>query len=749
MSTPRQLLARLRHLMARGPAPLGEIARLVADELPAAVCSIYATRPGDVLELAATCGLRPEAVGRTRLRVGEGIVGMAAATAHPMNLADAQNHPDFAYRPETGEEVYASLLAVPVRRAGRTLGVLAVQDRTPRRYESDEVEALETVAMLLVEPLAAVGAADTREEGRGATQSRRFSGVVLVPGLTIGPAVLAAAHTPRRLLADDPAAEQERLLRAMETVRRGIDALITDRLPADAKSGPEAREILEAYRLVAADPGWLRRVGEAIAGGLAAEAAVHRVMEELRDHMRHLADPNLRERMADLEDMAGRLLAALGGDGPPEPVPEGAILIARRLGPAQLLHWYDRGIGGMVVEEASPGSHATILARALAIPVIGGTRGLLEEAETGDEVILDADETQRGGSSFGQVILHPESDILAGYQHALEARRERQAGWAALRHRPAATRDGTPMTLMLNVGLPLELAQLAATGAAGIGLFRTEIAMLARGAVADMAEQTAVYARVLDEAAGRPVLFRTLDLGGDKLLPGSPLPEEQNPAMGWRSLRIGLDRPVLLRRQLRALLLAAAGRELSVMFPMVATVAEFCAARALLTAEAQRVRPQPQRLRIGSMLEVPALLWQLPALLKVADFLSVGTNDLLQFVFAADRGSSLLAERYDLLAPAMLTLLADLATQARAAGVPLSVCGEAASRPLEAITLAALGVTTLSMPASSILPVKAALAATDLPALRALLKALRGTDASEASLREPIAAWAQEHALPV
>jgi phosphotransferase system enzyme I (PtsP) len=430
-------------------------------------------------------------------------------------------------------------------------------------------------------------------------------------------------------------------------------------------------------------------------------------------------------------------------------VPEGAILIARRLGPAQLLHWYDRGIGGMVVEEASPGSHATILARALAIPVIGGTRGLLEEAETGDEVILDADETQRGGSSFGQVILHPESDILAGYQHALEARRERQAGWAALRHRPAATRDGTPMTLMLNVGLPLELAQLAATGAAGIGLFRTEIAMLARGAVADMAEQTAVYARVLDEAAGRPVLFRTLDLGGDKLLPGSPLPEEQNPAMGWRSLRIGLDRPVLLRRQLRALLLAAAGRELSVMFPMVATVAEFCAARALLTAEAQRVRPQPQRLRIGSMLEVPALLWQLPALLKVADFLSVGTNDLLQFVFAADRGSSLLAERYDLLAPAMLTLLADLATQARAAGVPLSVCGEAASRPLEAITLAALGVTTLSMPASSILPVKAALAATDLPALRALLKALRGTDASEASLREPIAAWAQEHALPV
>ncbi len=397
MSTPRHLLARLRSLMARGAAPLSEIARLVASELVAEVCSIYAMRPGDTLELAATEGLRPESVGRTRLRVGEGIVGLVAATSHPMNLADAQGHPDFAYRPETGEEPYASMLAVPVRRAGRTLGVLAVQNRAPRLYETDEVEALETVAMLLVEPLAAAGASDGGEEGVGATLPRRFTGSVLVPGLVLGPIVLPGAHAPRRLLAEDPETELARLAHALESMRRGLDELITDRLPGSGKTSPEAREVLEAYRLVASDPGWLRRVGEAIRGGLSAEAAVHRVAGELRDRMRRIVDPYLRERMADLEDMAGRLLASLDGGSEPAAVPEGAILLARRLGPAELLDWHGRGIAGLVVEEASPAGHAAILARAIGIPAIGGARGIIEAAEAGDEAILDAEDAPRGG----------------------------------------------------------------------------------------------------------------------------------------------------------------------------------------------------------------------------------------------------------------------------------------------------------------------------------------------------------------
>jgi phosphotransferase system enzyme I (PtsP) len=735
---PRRLMAKLRNLMARGAASLPELVRIVAGELVSEVCSVYALRPGDILELAATEGLRADAVGHTRLRVGEGIVGLVAATAQVLNLPDAQNHPAFAYRPETGEEPFASMLAVPVRRAGRTLGVLAVQNRNVRRYDADEVEVLETVAMLVAELLAAAGASDGAEEGLLATVPRRFIGVQLVPGVALGPVVhRGSGHAPLRVLADDPERELARFAAAAESMQRGLDELISDRLP----EGDAPREILEAYRLIAADAGWMRRVNDAIRGGLSAEAAVHRIAGELRDRMRRIVDPYLRERLADLEDMAERLLAALDEGSAPVPTPPGAILLARRLGPAELLDWHARGIAGLVIEEGSPAGHATILARALGIPTLAGARGILEAAETGDEAVLDADE--------GQIILRPEQELREVYQQARQAQSERRAGWAALRSRPTATRDGQRVQLMLNAGLMLELAQLDATGAEGIGLFRTEIAMLARGIIVDVAEQAAVYSRVLDEAAGRPVLFRTLDLGGDKLLPGSALPEETNPAMGWRSLRIGLDRPALLRRQLRALLLGASGRPLSVMFPMVATVAEFRAAKGLLLAEAARVRPAPERLAVGTMLEIPALMWQLAELLAEVDFVSVGTNDLVQFLFAADRGTPAVAARYDILSPAMLDLLAQLLAAAEAAGVPVSVCGEAASRPLEAMTLVGLGMTRLSMSASDIMPVKAMLAEVDLSAFRPVLNSIRRGAAGAASLREPIAAWAREQGLPV
>jgi phosphotransferase system enzyme I (PtsP) len=737
MSAPRRLLARLRQLMAVGTVPLPELVRLVAEELVAEVCSVYVVRPGEILELAATEGLRLQAVGRARLRVGEGIVGLAAAKGEALNLPDAQNHPGFAYRPETGEEPFVSMLAVPVRRAGRTLGVIAVQNRQPRRYDADEVEVLETVAMLLAEVLVGAVAPDSAEEGLGAPMPRRFAGVGLVDGIAVGPIVrVGPAAAPRRLLADDPAAELARLEVAVNSMRHGVEELIAARLP----EGDAPREILDTYRLIAADTGWLRRVADTIRTGLSAEAAVHRVAGELRDKLRRVADPYLRERLADIEDLVGRLLRALDSEATEERVPPGAILLARRLGPAELLDWHARGIGGVVVEEATAAGHAAIIARALGLPALAGARGALDQAEEGDPAVLDAEE--------GHLVLRPAPEVMGAYQRELRARSARQARWAALRTRPSVTVDGTPISLMLNAGLALELGQLDATGADGIGLFRTEIAMLARGMVLDVAEQAAVYARVLDAAAGRPVVFRTLDLGGDKLLPGSPRPEE-NPAMGWRSLRVGLDRPAVLRRQLRALLLASGGRPLSVMFPMVATTSEFCAARALLTAEAARVRPAPERLLVGTMLEVPALLFQLDALLAEVDFVSVGTNDLMQFTFAADRATPLIAGRYDVLSPAMLNLLEMLVERARAAGRPISVCGEAAGRPLEAITLAGLGITTLSMAAGSLFAVKEAMAALDLSAFRAVLRLIRRSDAAAPSLREPIAAWAREHGVPV
>ncbi len=737
----RRLLSRLRAIMASGAGQLHDIVSLIAAELVAEVCSVYALRPGEILELRATEGLRPQAIGQTRLRVGEGIIGLVAATGQPLNLADAQNHPAFAYRPETGEEPFASLLAVPVRRAGRTLGVLAVQNRTARHYSEDEIDVLETAAMLLADKLSA--SAGDSHEGFAGNLPRQFEAVILSPGIVFGRVLLRAASlAPGRLLADDPAREMVRLERALDQMRRGLDRLIERQLPSlSLKLGDAPRDILDATRAVAADDGWLRRIADAVRSGLTAEAAVHRVASDFRDRMRRIVDPYLRERLADLEDLAGRLLAALTGHDAVADDATGGLLLTRRLGPAQLLDWHARGIAGVFIEEGSPGGHAAIVARALGLPAAGGARGAIDAAEAGDHMVLDADE--------GTLILRPAPSVRDAYERALGARAARSAGWQKLRDAPSRTRDGTPFTLMMNAGLPLELDQLAGTGAAGIGLFRSEIAMMARGSVPDVAEQAAIYGRVLDVADGRPVLFRTLDLGSDKLLPDSPPAAEDNPAMGWRSLRVGLDRPAILRRQLRALLLAAAGRPLSVMFPMVATLAEFRQARGLLFAEAARVRPAPEKLSIGTMLEVPALLWQLPELMAEADFVSIGSNDLTQFIFAADRGTPALAERYDFLSVPMLRLMVSIVRHAAEGRVPLSLCGEVASSPLDAAVLLAIGVDRLSMSASALLAVKEALSALDLAALQSFLNTLRRTASHYPSLREPITAWARDHGLGV
>jgi phosphotransferase system enzyme I (PtsP) len=734
----RHLFARLREALASGAAGLPDIARLVARELPADACAIYVARAGEVLELAATHGLNISAVGRTRLRVGEGIIGMVAASGDAMNLADAQNHPRYAYKAEVGEENFAAMLAMPVKRAGRILGVIAMLAKQPKLFAPVEVESVGTVAMLLAEILAGVGATDLPEEGISDTLPRRYAGHTLAPGIARGRILLYGVAPPiARLLTDDPPAELKRLDRAIETANATLDGLISGTLPG----GKASREVLEAYRMVAQSSGWLTQVREAIKDGLAAETAVDKVARNLRERMRRIADPYLRERLADIEDMVGRLMEALGGVAPKPERADGFLLLVRRLGPADLLDWHARGIAGVAIEDASPSGHAAILARALGLPALQVDRGAVEAGHAGDDALLDAE-----GATL---ILRPEPEVIAVYERALAARSGRAATLAKYKDIPAVTLDGTAVSLMLNVGLAIELDQLERTGADGIGLYRTEIAALAAGGVPDVAGQAAEYARVLDRAAGRRVQFRTLDLGADKMLPGESNEGEENPAMGWRSLRVGLDRPAILRRQLRALLLGAQGRPLAVMFPMVATVEEFRAARDLLEAEAARIRPAPEKLEAGTMLEVPSLLFQLPCLLAEADFVSVGTNDLMQFLFAADRGTPELADRYDTLSAPVLELVEGLVAACAKAGVPLSICGEAAGRPLDALAFAALGVTTLSMSGNAILPVKQMLAAADLVALRPMLRELRRAGAAGGSLRDPLTAWAREHNLPV
>ncbi|MGE4480783.1 phosphoenolpyruvate--protein phosphotransferase [Acidocella sp.] len=734
----RHLFAQLREHLAAGTASLPDFAKLVAEGLGTDASVIYVTRPGEILELAATNGLKVSAVGRTKLRVGEGIIGLAAASGDILNLADVQNHPRYVYRAETGEETMASMLAVPVKRAGRTLGVIAVMAKEVRTYSPVEVESLATVAMLLAEILARAGATDVGEEGFPETLPRRYAGHVLSAGIARGLVLAYGAAAPiAKLLTDDTEAELTRLEGAVEVANKALDGLIA----ANAPGGNTSRDVLEAYRMVAQSSGWLTQVRAAINDGLTAETAVDKVARQLRERMRRVADPYLRERLADIEDMVGRLMVALGGMAPKPERADGMILIVRRLGPADLLDWHTRGIAGVAIEEASASGHAAILARALSIPALQVERGAVEAAVEGELALLDAEE--------GTLILRPEPEVIQVYDRALAARSERAATLASYRDVPAITQDGTELKLMMNVGLALELDQLDKTGADGIGLYRTEIAALAAGGIPDVAGQAAEYGKVMDRANGRPVQFRTLDLGADKLLPGETAQTEENPAMGWRSLRIGLDRPAILRRQLRALLLGAQGRPLRVMFPMVATVEEFRAARDLLEAEAGRIRPAPERLEAGTMLEVPSLLFQLPGLLAEADFISVGTNDLMQFLFAADRGTPELADRYDTLSAPVLEMLEKLVTYCQEAGVPLSVCGEAAGRPLDALAFAALGVTTLSMSGSAILQVKSVLVETDLNALRPVLRELRRAGAAGGSIREPLAVWAREHNLAI
>ena len=745
-SVSRRLLGRLRDVMAGGGTAqdrLDKVVTLIARDMVAEVCSCYVMRAGEVLELFATEGLKHESVHRTRLRVAEGLVGDIAAHARPLALADAQAHPHFAYRPETGEEVYHSLMGVPIIRGSRVLGVLVVQNRTMRHYTEEEVETLETVAMVLAELVASGDLVDRSElvpvDGN-AVLPLRLEGVRLNGGVGLGVAVL---HRPRivvrRLVAEDPDIEMERLTRALAAIKSQIDVLFTR---PELRDG-EHRDVLETYRMFTEDKGWLNRIGEAVRTGLTAEAGVQKVLDDTRARMNLIADAYLRERLHDFEDLANRLLQQLSGDdeegGRGGDLPEAAILVARNIGPMELFDYDPRRLRGLVLEEGSTTSHVAIVARALDIPVVGRVKDVLDMIDSLDPVICDGDN--------GQVFIRPPDDIRDSVVEALSERQQRRAVYARLRDLPAVTREGTRIALYMNAGLLLDLQHLHECGADGIGLYRTELPFMARSALPNVDAQTLLYRKILDQAEGKRVVFRTLDVGGDKVLPYWNPSEEDNPALGWRSIRITLDRPAVMRQQLRALLRAAAGRELSVMFPMVAEVAELVQARRILDIEIARETaagtPLPDKIRVGTMLEVPALAFQLDALLPLVDFVSIGSNDLTQFLFAIDRGNPRIAERYDPLAPGMVRFMHMVSEKCRAHGVDLSVCGEMAARPLEAMTLIGVGIRTLSVTAPAIGPIKTMVRSLDVASLESYLFTL--LDSRDHSLRSRLRGFAIDH----
>lgn len=724
-SDSRTLLRRLRDTLATpgdGQDRLDRITHLIAHSMRTQVCSIYLFRDPETLELCATEGLNPEAVHKTRMRLGEGLVGRVARTGQPANTANAPAEPGFRYMPETGEEIYSSFLGVPIQRVGEKLGVLVVQSREARLFSDDEVYGLEVVAMVLAE-MTELGAFTGDQGGIGAAHRFpvMFRGSTGQEGAAEGRVWL---HEPRVVVTnpvgDDPDAEKARLDEAVSTLQAQID----DMLIGSASMDKEQRQVLEAYKMLAHSRGWVRRMSEDIDLGLSAEAAVEKEQSTARARLEQSTDAYLRERLHDLDDLSNRLLRLLTGQGKDTgaELPENPVLVARNIGPAELLD-YGRKLKGVVLEEGSVGSHAAIVARALAIPLVIHATRLTNEALNGDPILVDGDQ--------GIVHLRPEETVAAAFRDKIAMQAEAQKRYADLRNQPAVDRAGNRVSLMMNAGLMADLPSLKGSGADGVGLFRTELQFLIRSRVPRRGELAALYKRVIDAAQGAKVQFRTLDIGSDKVLPYMKPQEEPNPAMGWRAIRLGLDKPGVLRMQLQALIRASEGRPLSVMFPFVATPDEFSAAKATLLREIDREatlgRPVPSDLRVGAMLETPSLVFAPDSFFASCDFISIGGNDLKQFFFAADRENERVRRRYDTLDVSFLTFIEQIITRCAASDTALSFCGEDAGRPIEALTFAALGIRKLSMRPASIGPVKHLLRRADLTELKAVIDAARAS----------------------
>ncbi|MEG3123802.1 phosphoenolpyruvate--protein phosphotransferase [Sphingomonas sp. GB1N7] len=749
VASAREILVRLHDVMASrtaAQAKLNAVVNIVGEAINSEVCSIYLLRDG-VLELYATRGLSQEAVHVTKLALGEGLVGTIAEFVEVLNLDEATSHPNFVHNPETGEERFHSFAGVPIIRRERAVGVLAIQHVDQRKYDDVEIEALQTVAMVLSELIAnadlvdASAAANLRPQSTAAV---RIPGLKLVEGMASG---FAVYHQPRvtieHTVAEDTEAERHRVYAAFDRMREQIDRIASQ---AEFGGAGEHDEVLQTYKMFAYDEGWARRINEAIDSGLTAEAAIERVQQRTRARMRQIDDPLLADRMHDLEDLSNRLLRIVSGQmgtAAQGGLKQDTILIARNLGPAELLEYDRRRLKGVILEEGSLTAHVTIVARAMGVPVLGRVKGVRRAIAEGDMLLLDV-------TAEANVFARPSPAIEEAFETKLQMRQKRRAAFAALKNELPVTRDGHRVTVMVNAGLRDDVAALDVTGADGIGLFRTEFQFLVSATLPTKAQQQRLYKDVLDAAGDRPVIFRTVDIGGDKALPylvKDDAEEEENPAMGWRALRLALDRDGLMKVQARALLEASAGRTLSVMFPMVSEPWEYDEARNLFEAQRDWMRKRgkklPIEIRYGAMLEVPALAEMLDQLLPKLDFLSIGTNDLTQFLFAADRANPKLAERYDWLSPAILRFLARVQAPVAAAGKPLAVCGEMGGRPLEAMALIGLGIDRLSITPAAVGPIKAMVRSLDRAALMAKMQALLVE--SPRDMRGALSIWAAEN----
>ncbi len=722
---------------------LSEVVKIIATKMEVSVCSCYLLRSGDLLELAATYGLSSSAVGKTFLHITEGVVGEVARTQKTVNLKNAWKSENFAYKPETDEKDIKSFLGVPVLNRGKIYGVLCIQNKTAERFLPEEAELLKTISMFISESMLAN--LSIEKEGFLSIQSNNdnlFYGQEISSGLGIGEAVLHRQIQPIiKIVAKDTKKEQVRLTKALEEMQEQISTMLSE---MSAQKG-EHVDILSTYLMFSNDKSWVSKLQEGVLSGLTAEAAAQKVFEGIKLRLEQSSDDYLKARISDFQDLTTRLISHLSGNIviDLDKLPKEFILCAQNMGPSELFDYEISRIKGIVLEEGSKNMHVAIIARSLGIPIVGGLPKILRRIEKGDTVIVNA--------LKAEIYINPASETEEKFRKELTVLEKKEKIRERLLDVPTRTLDGVDIKLNANVGLLIDMDSKGATSADGVGLYRTELAFMMSSTLPDVQTQISIYKSVLDKADGRPVIFRTLDIGSDKILQYFKGQKEENPAMGWRSIRISLDRKAIFRHQLRALLRAAAGQDLYVMFPMISNVSEFKEAKKTLDKEINQEKARgnqvPKNIFVGTMIEVPALIFHLKTILPYLDFVSVGTNDLTQFLYACDRGNSDVYERYDPLSPPMLEVLGIIQKECKKANVKCSICGEMAGNPIDAMVLLGLGFTSLSMNPLKIISVKEMVLSLDTKLLKEYINSFKNS--SYDSLREHFRSFAVDHGIVI
>ncbi len=707
---------------------LESIVRVVAERMQTEVCSLYIYDPrAHELTLWATEGLTRASVGKVRMRIDEGLSGLVFERREPVMVVDALAHPRYKYFPETGEERYHSFLGVPVIERKKAVGVLVVQTLRRRRFGADELRLLKAIAAQvggiigqarLSETLKtkeeerveyrqrmmeAIGRLRAYEEKEGAepekTEDRlrvaRLVGMGAAPGFGMGTAhvlrpTVSFEHV-EELRNEDPAVEWERFQKALGQSIAEVDRLksrMSERMPdLDAT-------LFDAHRMMLEDKSFIERVRAFVEEGFAAETALQFTVEEYVAAFGKMSDRYLRERATDVRDIGHRLLRnLLGVEEFSHRLPQEGILVADELTLSDLAAIEPERLRGIALATGGVTSHASILARSFEIPTVVGVDHLLEAVQEGVFVIVD-------GNS-GAVYVQPSKDVIGEYERLDREYRAFNRELEALHDLPAETRDGHRVILDANIGLMGDLTFAHRHGAEGVGLYRTEFPFLTYRDFPDEDEQVALYQKVIEQTHSKRVTIRSLDLGADKYPSYLRLAKEENPFLGWRSIRISLDMPDLFKVQLRAILRASVHGSVKLLFPMISSVQEVWRAREILDEARDELRHEgvafDEEMPVGIMIEVPSAVFQAEELIREVDFFSLGTNDLIQYLLAVDRNNRKVASLYEPLHPAVLRAIAAATAAARAADKPISICGEMASDPISALVLIGLGIEQFSM----------------------------------------------------